>query len=143
MRLRRKGLASARTVTGEEVMGTRDALVTGDREVRWEQILTADWDADSGTLRVALVEPEILLFELVEPALLLQLVRERVTASVVLSRRIPLEDGLGFVLMARRPPAGGEVSFTCEYDQGVDPDSPEVLEAARTAVRSARDELGL
>ena len=143
MKLRRSGLASARTVSGEELVGTRDVLRVPGRELRWEEILGADWDAEAEALTISLVEPEVLTYELVDPALLLQLVRERVTASIVLSRRVPLADGAGFTLMARRPPAGGEVSFTCEYDQGVDPDAPEVLDAARTAVRAARDELGL
>ncbi|HET7689758.1 MAG TPA: hypothetical protein VFK41_05240 [Nocardioidaceae bacterium] len=143
MKLRRNGLASARTTSGEEVVGTRDVLRVPGREIRWEDILAADWDSETGVLTVSLVEPEVLTYELVDPALLLQLVRERVTASVVLSRRVPLADGGGFTLMARRAPGGGEVAFTCEYDREVDPDAPDVVESARAAVRAARDDLGL
>ena len=131
------------TPSGEEVVGTRDALVVPGREIPWEQVLKADWDAEAGTLTVVLVEPEVLVLELVEPALLLQLVRERVTASIVLTRRAVVEGDLGLTLMARRPPRGGEITFTCEYDKGLDPDQPAVVETARAALRAARDDLGL
>ena len=137
------GLASARTPAGEEIVGTRDALVVPGRSIPWEQVLRADWDADVDTLTVMLVEPEVLLYELDEPALLLQLIRERVTASVVLTRRVQVTGELGFTVMARRAPAGGEITLTYEYDRDLDPDDSGVQEAARTALRSVRDELGI
>ena len=106
VRLRRRDLAVARTKDGDEVVGRRDALVVPGREIRWEQILTADWDSETETLTIVLVEPEVVTLELTEPDLLLQLVRERVTASIVLARRFPVEGDVGFTVMARRPPQG-------------------------------------
>jgi hypothetical protein len=141
--LRRPGLASARTKDGSEIVGKRDVLSVPGREIRWEEILNAEWDSETDTLVVMLVEPEVLSFELDEPALLLQLVRERVTASVVLTRRFLVEGKLGFTVMARRPPSGGEITLTYEYDRGLDPDAPAVREAAQSALRDVRDELGL
>ncbi|HSV40936.1 MAG TPA: hypothetical protein VLI04_19405 [Nocardioidaceae bacterium] len=143
MKLRRTGLASARTPSGEEVIGTRDALVVPGRTIPWEQVLRADWDADVDTLTVMLVDPEVLVYELDEPGLLLQLVRERVMASIVLTRRVPVTSELGFTVMARRPPAGGDVTLTFEYDRDLDPDDSGVQEAARAALRSVREELGI
>ena len=143
MKLRRPGLASARTKDGIEIVGKRDVLSVPGREIRWEEILNAEWDSETGTLVVMLVEPEVLSFELDEPALLLQLVRERVTASVVLTRRFLVQGKLGFTVMARRPPSGDEITLTYEYDRGLDPDAPAVREAARSALRDVRDELGL
>jgi hypothetical protein len=152
---RRPGLASARTKAGEALVGTRDALLVPGREIRWEEILTADWDSDSETLTLVLVDPEVLVFLLDESALLLQLVRERVMASIVLTRWIPVDSGLdsgsdsgsdsgtGFTVMARRPPGGGAISIRYEYDRGVDPDDPGVQVAASEALREVRDELGL
>ncbi len=95
-----------------------------------------------------LVEPEALTFELADEALLLQLVRERVTASVVLTRRVPVEgvtgEGkTGFTVVARRPPRGGEITLTFEYDRALNPDAPAVREAALQALREVHDELGL
>ncbi len=143
MRLRKPGLASAQTKDGKLLVGRRDLLATPEREIRWEEILTAEWDSEADTLTIVLVEPEVLTFELADPALLLQLVRERVTASVVLTKRVLVQGQLGFTLMARRPPDGGEISFTVEYDRGLDPDSVATKEAARTALRGVRDEVGL
>jgi len=143
VRLRRDGLASARTKDGRQIVGRRDVLALPDREIRWEDVLTADWDSESETLTVVLVDPEVLFLELEEPALLLQLIRERVTASVVLVRRVLVEGKLGFTVMVRRPPSGGEITFSYEYDRGLDPDAPAVREAAREALRAARDELGI
>jgi hypothetical protein len=143
VKIGRTGLASARTTYGDEVVGTRDALVFRGREIPWQDIFAADWDSESETLTVVLVEPEVLTFELVDPALLLQLVRERITSSVVLTRRVLVETPLGFTMMARRPPGGGEISFTFEYDRGLDPDEHAVREAALQALREAHDELGI
>ena len=142
-RFRKSGLASARTRSGDEVVGTRDALVLPGRQIPWERILRADWDSEAEVLRVVLVEPEVVDLELEEPALLLQLVRERVTASIVLTRRVPVDGDLGLVLMARRPPRGGEITLTFEYDRGLDPDAPDVRDVALAAARAARDDLGL
>ena len=52
--------------------------------------------------------------------------RERVTASVVLQRRAVVQRPEGLNVVARRAPAGGEVSWMFEYDEGVDPDDPSV-----------------
>ncbi|MFT4009096.1 MAG: hypothetical protein QM655_03540 [Nocardioidaceae bacterium] len=148
MRLSRRGrrhpsgaLAVAHTADGELVYGTRDTLELPGRSLRWEQVLTAEWDRDTELLRVVLVEPEEIELALVEPTDFLQLVRERVTASVVLSRRVPVAEQ-GFMLMVRRPPAGGELAMVVEYDRGLDPDAPKVVEALRAAQAQVRSELG-
>ena len=54
-----------------------------------------------------------------------QLVRERVTASVVLQRRVPVAGKRGLTVIARRPPAGRRrVSWAYEYDAGRRPRRP-------------------
>ena len=74
-----------------------------------------------------------------EPALLLQLLRERVTASIVLQRRVPVRGTLGLTVIGRRSPVGGPVAWMHAYDAGLDPDDPEVAAVADEAlVRSAR-----
>ena len=78
-----------------------------------------------------------------EPGRLLELVRERVTASVVLQRHVPLEHRRGLRVIARRAPRGDRpIAWFFEYDEGIDPDDPAVREAARAALASARDEVG-
>jgi hypothetical protein len=131
------------------VAGTRDALYVDGRRLPWEQVEAADWDSDTSRLRISEVgswgEPRVehdLVVE--EPRRLLELVRERVTASVVLQRHVPLTGRRGLRVIARRAPRGDQpIAWFYEYDEGVDPDDPEVREAARAALAAARDEVGL
>ena len=150
-----KVLAAARSADGTWVLGTRDALVLlpGAQgaeltRIAWEQVQAADWARDDDRLRVSEVGEygrprpvhEVVLEE---PGLLLQLVRERVTASVVLQRRVEVAGGRGLTVVARRPPRGGDVAWAYELDAGLDPADPVVREAAEAGVRSAAEELGL
>ena len=103
---------------------------------------------DSETLRVTEVgtwgqERPAYSFVLAEPALLLQLVRERVTATVVLQRHVAIRGKRGVRVIARRAPTGArELSWLFEYDEGVDPEDPFVEHAAQEALAAARDEVG-
>jgi len=150
-----KVLAAARSEHGTWVLGTRDALVlvpdreaSGHTRVAWEHVQAADWSRDDDRLRVTEVGEygrprpvhEVVLQE---PGLLLQLVRERVTASVVLQRRVEVADGRGLTVVGRRPPRGGDVAWAYELDPGLDPDDPVVRLAAEAGLRSAAEELGL
>jgi len=143
-----KVLAHASSPDGP-VAGTRVALyLPGGRRIPWEQVEAADWDLESETLRVSEVgswgqaRPSYAL-ALAEPGRLLELVRERVTASVVLQRHVPLRGKRGVRVIARRAPTGaGALSWLFEYDEGVDPEDPFVAQAAHEALLSARDEVG-
>jgi hypothetical protein len=143
-----KVLAWASSGTGP-VAGSRSALyLPGAVRIPWEQVESADWDLETETLKVTEVgtwgEPRPThSLVLSEPARLLQLVRERVTASVALQRHVPIRDGLGVRVIARRAPAGArELTWLFEYDAGIDPDDPFVAHAAQEALTAARDELG-
>ena len=109
----------------------------------------ADWDRDTSRLRVSEVgtwgEERVehsLIIE--EPGQLLELVRERVTASVVLQRHVPLAGRRGLRVIARRAPRGDRpLTWLYEYDEGIDPADPSVRAAAEAALAAARDEVGL
>jgi hypothetical protein len=140
-------LAWATTGNGMVVGGTRDALYLPER-LPWEQVEAADWDDDTSTFRVREVgswgrpraEHE---FTIEEPGRLLQLVRERVTASVVLQRHVPVRGPRGVRVIARRAPGRHEeLSWVYEFDEGVDPEDPEVRRIAAEALVTAREELG-
>ena len=74
---------------------------------------------------------------------MLQLVRERVTASVVISRHVPITGRSGVRVVARRAPSGkSAVHWVYEYDAGIEPDDPFVQTAAAAALDAARDDLG-
>ena len=141
--------------------GTRDALyllrsrgsgALGLEEtirIPWEEVQAIDWDQDSSTLRVSEVgswgevRPDH-HFTIEAPGLLLELVRERVTASVVLQRHVPIEGRRGLRVIARRSPTGDRgVRWLYEYDAGIDPGDPVVRLAAENALADARSEVGL
>lgn len=130
------------------VAGTRDALYVGSTRIAWELVEAADWDRDTSVLRVSEVgtwgehRPEH-RFTIEEPGRLLELVRERVTASVVLQRHVPLQGRRGLRVIARRAPRGDRpVVWVFEYDAGIDPADPDVQRAAQEALAAAQEEVG-
>jgi hypothetical protein len=145
-------LARADSETGLAV-GTRDALYvpTGAGHVRvpWEQVESADWDSERAVLRVREVgtwgepRPEYLL-TIADPGRLLELVRERVTSTVVLQRHVPVDGSRGVRVIARRAPSGRrEVAWLFQYDEGIDPADPQVVLAADRALATAQADVGL
>jgi hypothetical protein len=143
-----KVLAWARTAEGEVVAGTRDALYLDGHRLPWEEVESADWDRDQERFRVSEVgtwgEPRpVHTFGLPEPGNLLVLVRERVTASVVLQRHVPYSGRRGLRIIARRAPRGDRpVAWFVEYDEGVEPDDPDVQATVEAALAAARGEVG-
>ena len=148
-----KVLAGCRTRDGRWLLGTRDGLLLPDGEgqvrIPWQQVERADWDRDEDRLRVlgvgrfGEVRPEF-TYPIDDPGLLLELVRERVTASVVLQRHVPVHGKRGLFVIARRAPrGGGEITWAYEFETGVDPDDPEVMAAAERGLAAAAGELGL
>jgi hypothetical protein len=140
-------LAWTTAADGTVIGGTRDAVYLPER-LPWEQVEAADWDSESSTFRVREVgswgrQRIERRFTLEEPGRLLQLVRERVTASVVLQRHVPIRGKRGVRVIARRAPGRhDELSWVYEFDEGVDPDDPEVRRIAAEALVAAREELG-
>ncbi|HEY1135171.1 MAG TPA: hypothetical protein VGE77_11405 [Nocardioides sp.] len=139
------------------VVGARDALhLPGARDtpvrIPWERVDTAEWDAEAGTLTVTEVAPDVAAAprhvvpvadaDLRARDRLLQLVRERVTASVVLQRHVPVHGRAGLHVVARRPPGGGAVTWGFRFDVGVDPADEDVRRAAASALARARDDVG-
>lgn len=135
------------------VAATRDALylpAADGSTVRlpWEEIERAEWDSGLSRLRVTEVgrwgEPRRVHEVSPEsPGRFLRLVREQVTASVVLQRYVAVPGGSGLRVIARRPPNGRRpVAWFFEYDAGVDPDDLEVREAAERALDEARADIG-
>jgi hypothetical protein len=146
-------LAWARADDGTVLAGTREALhvvpASGDGDaVRWEQVQRADWDADEHALTVERVEDfgrpvRPRTFRLDEPGSLLPLLRERVSASIVLQQRVAVQGTRGLVVIARRPPAGdGPITWAYELDAGVDPTDPAVMARAEEGLRLAQESLG-
>ncbi len=149
-------LAAAEARDGTWVVGTATSLVivpaVAERPattIPWQRVQHADWDSEEERLRVTEVGEygqvrPVHLLPLTDPQKLLRLVRERVTASVVLQRRVTVEGKRGFFVLARRAPTGsGDVEWAYEFDPDVDPQDPEVRRLADSALRAAAEEVGL
>ena len=169
-----KVLAAAGDRAGTWLLGTRDHLVVvpsvvepvdpgspvvepgspvvepvETRHIPWEHVESAEWRRDDDRLRVSEIgeygRPRpVHEFLIDDPGQLLTFVRERVTASVVLQRRVVVRDRRGLTVVARRAPGGtGDLTWAYELDEGLDPDDPVVREMAERGVRTAAEELGL
>lgn len=146
----RRGERLLATAEGPEtaIGGTREALYLPQR-IAWEQVAAAGWDDESSTLRVTEVAAwgeavPVHTVALDEPdARLLQLVRERVTATIVLQREVAVRGRLSARVLARRAPHGtGPLAWFVEYDEGLDPDDPSVRSAVDDALARARHDVG-
>jgi hypothetical protein len=134
------------------LVGSRRALYVGgqDRWTRlpWERIDRATWDRDAEQLEVyevadfGEVQPRHVR-RLAEPGRLLELLHERVTASVVITRHVPLGGSHGLRIVGRRAPGTDEpVVWSAVLDDALDPQDPEVAAAVRQGLAAARAELG-
>lgn len=139
----------AHALTGDRaaaVVATTAALHLPDgRRVPWERIDRAGWN-DVGLALTVEGEPEQTV-PLPAPGRLAQAVYERVTATIVVSRHVPLlseeEGSPGVRLTARRAPGGTEIAWRLRYDEGVDPDSPEVRRRCAQALARLREQMGV
>ena len=144
-------LAHAHSSDDTWLLGTRGRLLLVSPDavhvLAWERVEDASWDKDHSRLRITGIgeygEPRpSYTFQMDDPTLLLQLLRERVTASIVLQRRVPVHGKLGLTVIGRRSPVGGPVAWMHAYDPGVDPSDPEVAAIADQALADAQAEVG-
>ena len=142
-----KLLAWATDTEGKVVGGTRDALYLPQR-IAWEEVEAADWDLETSVLTVTEVGTWGELRSRHQVTLdqsggLLELVRERVSASIVLQRHVAVRGRRGVRVIARRAPhSSGEITWFLQYDEGVEPDDPAVRVAAGEALHAAQGEIG-
>jgi hypothetical protein len=120
----------------------------GILHVPWERIEDAAWDQETSRLQITEIgsygkpRPAHSFEAEQDPALFLQLLRERVTASIVLQRRVPVRGKLGLTVIGRRSPIGGPIAWMHNYEPGLDPDDPEVVAVADEALAGAQSEVG-
>ncbi len=147
-----RALAWARDDQGHWYVGSQQALhlgPTGDdyRTLAWEAIERVDWHSDTRRLAVVEVaewgEPEHrTLVTVAEPGALLELLRERVTKSVVVSVYAPVRRRLGLTVVGRRSPTGeGAVTWSFVLAQGLRPDDADVQQVADETLARAQAEV--
>ncbi len=148
---RERPLAWAADKQGRWYVGSDRALHLpqddGYRRLPWEEVERAEWHRDDGRLAVVEVadwgEPESrTLVDVDEPGELLELLRERVTKSVVVSVYAPVRGRLGLSVVGRRSPAGERpISWSTVLAKGLQPGEPDVVEVADAALRQAKAEV--
>ena len=122
----------------------------GLRRVGWERFERAEWNAEKSMLQLWETAPfgmPMRHTDLVvdDPGRFGQLVRERINASVLVQRHVPLVGKRGVRVVGRRSPSAGEpeIVWSLVLDNGLDPDRPGLLDAAEAALRQVRDEFGM
>ncbi|WP_237706785.1 hypothetical protein [Kribbella flavida] len=139
---------------GTWVAGTRAAVYLPDgdklRRVGWEAIERAAWDSEASVLHVfettAFGTPlRATDLAVDDPGRFGQLLRERIDASVLVQRHVPLVGKKGVRIVGRRNPAEADapVAWNFVLDKGLEPDRPGLIEQAEAALRSVREEFGI
>ena len=149
-------LAAVRLSDGRWVAGTRAALylptdsAEAVRRVGWEKIERASWDSDASVLHVYETTDfgtplRSIDLKVEDPHRFGQLLRERVDASIIVQRHVPLSGKRGVRIVARRNPASTDapVSWNLVLDKGLEPDQPGVVDAAEAALEEVREEFGI
>jgi hypothetical protein len=142
-------LAVATDADGRVVVATdRDLLLQRhppeyDR-IGWETVDKATFDG--GVLRVVGVDadgrPFRLRVPLAETGELPQVVRDRVTSSIVLSQHVPLQGERGVRVAARRRTGDPLLRWRYRFDDGLEA-TPELVAEADAAMAVVRRESGL
>lgn len=162
MRLRAPAEVRAR-VPGERVLAwmpsgasyavaTEEAFVLPEGEnaglrVPWDLVLRTVWEPDAVEITAqesAGGRPVVHRVHIGgEPGVLPQVVRERVTASIVVQHHAELVDGRGARFVARRVAGSTDLRWTVVFDAGLDPSDPALRRAADEALTALRVSLGV
>ncbi len=144
-------LAWATDREGRWYVGTDRALhlATDDgfRRLGWEEVERADWQQEAGRLAVVEVspwgEPEPrTVIEVDDAGQLLELLRERVTKSVVATTYARVRGKAGLSVIGRRSPVGhGPILWSYLLSAGLDPADPDVATVAEQTLQEAQREL--
>jgi hypothetical protein len=144
-------LASAGAAAGMTVVATDHALYVperfGHRRIGWEQVDRAGWEHEGGTLWVLETaplgsRPRRTTMHVEEAGDVVDVVRERVGATVVIVRHVPISGEAGIRVVGRRPPGQDELTWTVAVDDGVDVSDPDVLARVEAAVLAAKSDVG-
>ena len=149
-------LAAVQLLDGTWVAGSRAALYLPTetdgavRRVGWEKVERAGWDSEESVLRVyettafgtPLRGSEL---KVDDPGRFGQLLRERIDASVLVQRHVPLSGKKGVRVVGRRNPseADAPVSWNFVLDKGLEPTEPGLVDRAEAALAAVRDEFGI
>lgn len=125
-------------------------VVRAVRRIGWEKIERAGWDSEKSVLHVwettSFGTPlRATDLPVDDPGKFGQLLRERIDASVLVQRHVPLVGKKGVRVVGRRNPADpdAEVAWSFVLDKGLSPDQPGLVDNAEAALKAVRDEFGI
>lgn len=130
---------------GDVVVATDRALYVGGDRIAWTAIAHAMWEDPTLDLEIdkpGHLRPERMRLELDSIGDVPAAVFAQVTASIVASRRLELGPQAGAQATARRGD-DGEIRWTVRFDDGLDPDDPNLRAQAEAALSGLREALGI
>lgn len=119
----------------------RALLLPGGVRVPYEAIDRASW-TERG-VRLALTDGTVREVAVEDPGRLPEMLRERVNATIVVSKHVPLPGRGGVRLVARRKPGGEVLDWGLRFDEGLDPADPGLRAQAEQALESLRRSMGV
>lgn len=123
-------LAYAFTGDGGPVLATDRSLVFGTTRLGWAEIEHVTWRDNRLAVRENGAGGATHTLDLPEPGRLTDIVYDRVTATILISRHTKLRGDLGVRVVARRAPRAADVTWHVRFDDGLDPGDPDLREAA-------------
>jgi hypothetical protein len=139
-------------VGSSSLIATDEALLLpadGGAEVRvpWDRVLRASWEPEVFEVTA---QPEAGGRPVVhrvrfdgDPGVLPEVVRERVTSSIVVQHHAELLGERGARFVARRTPGSTDLRWAVVFDPGLDPADPELRRRADEALAEFRASLGI
>lgn len=134
------------------LVATESALLLpadGDVEVRvpWDRVLRASWEPEILEVTAQPPQggrPEVHRVRFVgDPGVLPEVVRERVTSSIVVQHHAELVGERGARFVARRVPGSTDLRWSVVFDTGLDPADPELRRRADEILADLRASLGV
>ncbi|MBM7797752.1 hypothetical protein JOE57_000673 [Microlunatus panaciterrae] len=115
---------------------------TGWQHIGWHQIEKGDWNSETRALRWSLYGGSRGTAHLHEPARLPELFRERIAASIVFEKFVPVRGERGVIISARRDLAhhDGPMTWHRSLSRGLTWDTPGVEALAESTIVQLRSE---
>lgn len=127
-------------------LATAKALYVGDAILAWDRILKAQWEEPWLTLEVRSVDElgtDQLRYQLENSRKFLDVLRDRVTASVIFTERRTLGNGVVGTFTARRRSADGSIHWTVLFDGNPDISDAALRAEADGVLADLRGSLGI